>query len=84
MLELLDLRERGERLEPTSFEIDPTVAATVRDILARVRGEGDAVLCELAARFDGAGSTRSSSPDEEFAAAELDTARRPQATRSTR
>ena len=25
MLELLDLRERGERLEPTAFEIDPTL-----------------------------------------------------------
>ena len=54
MLELLDLRERGERLGPTAFEIDPTVADTVRDILARVRTEGDAVLLELAERFDGA------------------------------
>ena len=37
MLELLDLRERGERLEPSRFEADPTVTETVRGILERVR-----------------------------------------------
>ena len=72
MLELLDLRERGERLEPTSLEIDPTVAANVRDILARVRDEGDAVLCELAARFDGAELDTLVVTEDEFAAADLD------------
>ena len=41
MLELLDLRERGERLEPSRFEADPTVTETVRGILERVRVEGD-------------------------------------------
>ena len=73
MLELLDLRERGERLEPTAFEIDPTVADTVRDILARVRTEGDDVLLELAERFDGARLDSLIVTDEELAAAELDT-----------
>jgi histidinol dehydrogenase len=54
VLELLDLRERGERLEPSRFESDPTVVGTVRGILERVRAEGDPVLIELAKRFDGA------------------------------
>jgi histidinol dehydrogenase len=73
MLELLDLRERGERLGPTAFEIDPTVADTVRDILARVRTEGDAVLLELAERFDGARLDSLIVTGDELAAAELDT-----------
>ena len=42
MLELLDLRERGERLEPSRFEADPTVTETVRGILERARVAGDA------------------------------------------
>ncbi len=42
MLELLDLRERGERLEPSRFEADPTVTETVRGILERVCREADA------------------------------------------
>ena len=54
MLGLLDLRERGERLEPSRFESDPTVTETVRGILERVRAHGDAVLIDLAERFDGA------------------------------
>ncbi len=54
MLGLLDLRERGERLEPSRFEVDPTVTEAVQAILGRVRLEGDPVLVELAARFDGA------------------------------
>ncbi|MBI3647777.1 MAG: histidinol dehydrogenase, partial [Actinobacteria bacterium] len=53
MLELLDLRERGERLEPTRLEPDPTVAETVREILARVRAEGDEALFRLALELDG-------------------------------
>jgi histidinol dehydrogenase len=53
MLELLDLRERGERLEATRLEIDPTVADTVAGILRRVFVEGDEVLIELCRRFDG-------------------------------
>jgi hypothetical protein len=36
MLELLDLRERGERLDATRLETDPTVADTVAGILRRV------------------------------------------------
>jgi histidinol dehydrogenase len=54
VLGLLDLRERGERLEPSRFESDPTVTETVRGILERVREHGDPVLIELARRFDGA------------------------------
>ena len=54
MLELLDLRERGERLDATRLETDPTVADTVAGILRRVFVEGDEVLVELARRFDGA------------------------------
>jgi histidinol dehydrogenase len=53
MLELLDLRERGGRLEPSKLEIDPAVSETVRGILQRVFVEGDDVLIELAGRFDG-------------------------------
>jgi histidinol dehydrogenase len=52
VLGLLDLRERGERLEPSRFESDPTVIGTVREILDRVRTEGDPVLIELARAFD--------------------------------
>ena len=47
MLELLDLRERGERLEATRLEIDPTVVDTVAGILQRVFVEGDDVLVTL-------------------------------------
>ena len=52
MLDLLDLRERGERLEAVRPEIDPTVSETVQRILQRVFVEGDEVLIELAQRFD--------------------------------
>lgn len=54
MLELLDLRTRRERLEPRRLEIDPTVEQTVREIVARVRAEGDEALLDLTLRFDGA------------------------------
>jgi histidinol dehydrogenase len=54
VLERLDLRERGERLDATRLETDPTVADTVAGILQRVFVEGDEVLIELARRFDGA------------------------------
>ncbi len=54
MLELLDLRDRRERLEPRSLEIDPQVADTVRGIIERVRTDGDAALLELTLRLDGA------------------------------
>ena len=53
MLELLDLRERGGRLESAKLEIDPVIAETVRGILQRVFVEGDDVLVELAQLFDG-------------------------------
>lgn len=54
MLELLDLRERRERLEPRRLEIDPHVSDTVAAIVRRVRDEGDDALLDLALRFDGA------------------------------
>jgi histidinol dehydrogenase len=54
VLELLDLRERRERLEPRRLEIDPHVSDTVAAIVQRVRDEGDAALLDLALRFDGA------------------------------
>ena len=71
MLELLDLRERRERLEPRRLEIDPHVSATVREIVQRVRDEGDDALLDLTLRFDGADLHENGlvvSP-EEFAAA---------------
>ena len=73
MLGLLDLRERGERLEPSRFESDPTVTETVRGILQRVRDQGDPVLIELAQRFDGADLSSLIAGDGEFARAEADT-----------
>jgi histidinol dehydrogenase len=54
MLELLDLRTRRERLEPRRLEIDASVEQTVREIVARVRAEGDEALLDLTLRFDGA------------------------------
>jgi histidinol dehydrogenase len=54
VLELLDLRDRRERLEPRSLEIDPTVADTVGGIIERVRVEGDEALFDLTLKFDGA------------------------------
>jgi histidinol dehydrogenase len=71
MLELLDLRERGERLEAVRPEIDPTVSETVQRILQRVFVEGDEVLIELAHRFDDAdlSDTGLVAGREEFAAA---------------
>ena len=54
MLELLDLRERGERLEPSRFEADPTVTETVRGLLDHVRTE---MTVDAAARPMGATAT---------------------------
>ena len=75
MLQLLDLRERGERLEATRLETDPTVADTVAGILQRVFVEGDDVLIELAQRFDGADLSPAGVlvTDDEFAVAERET-----------
>jgi histidinol dehydrogenase len=73
VLEFLDLRERGERLEATRLEIDPTVADSVTGILQRVFVEGDEVLVELAQRFDGAELDAILVTEDELAAAEGDT-----------
>ena len=74
MLELLDLRERGGRLEPSRLEIDPATTETVRSILQSVFIEGDEVLIELAKQFDGADLSKSGIlvTDEEFAQAQLE------------
>ena len=76
MLQLLDLRERGERLEATRLETDPTVADTVAGILQRVFVEGDDVLIELAQRFDGCDLRNGGvlATEDEFAIAERGTA----------
>lgn len=73
MLEFLDLRERGGRLEPSRLEIDPATTETVREILQRVFVEGDDVLIELAAKFDKAQLRSVLVTDEEFALAEEQT-----------
>jgi len=75
MLELLDLRERGGRLEPSKLEIDPATTETVREILQRVFVEGDEVLIELSKQFDGADLSRTGIlvTEQEFARAERDT-----------
>jgi histidinol dehydrogenase len=75
VLELLDLRKRGERLEATRLEIDPTVVDTVAGILQRVFVEGDEVLIELCQRFDGADLNEGGImvTEEEFVAAEAAT-----------
>jgi len=75
MLELLDLRERGGRLEPSKLEIDPATTETVREILQRVFVEGDDVLVDLSKRFDGADLSRSGIlvTEREFVRAERDT-----------
>ncbi len=75
MLEVLDLRERGGRLEPSKLEIDPATTETVREILQRVFVEGDEVLIELCAKFDKAdiSVTGVLVTDEEFARAERET-----------
>jgi histidinol dehydrogenase len=52
MIPVVDLRERGGRLDPTRLEIDPATTETVREILQRVFVEGDEVLIELAKQFD--------------------------------
>jgi histidinol dehydrogenase len=73
MLDVLDLRERGGRLEPTKLEIDPATTETVREILQRVFVEGDEVLLALCAEFDKATVGEVLVTDAEFAAAERDT-----------
>jgi len=75
MLELLDLRERGGRLEPSKLEIDPATTETVREILQRVFVEGDDVLIELSKQFDGADLSRTGIlvTEAEFARAVRDT-----------
>jgi histidinol dehydrogenase len=75
MLTTLDLRERGGRLEPTKLEIDPATAETVREILQRVFVEGDEVLIELAAKFDGVDLSETGIlvRDDEYEVAERET-----------
>ena len=53
-LTIIDLRGRDERLAPRSVAIDAETRTAVRELIARVRAEGDAALLELTKRFDGA------------------------------
>jgi histidinol dehydrogenase len=74
MRDVLDLRERDQPVAPRRPGVDPSVAEAVRDILARVRADGDDALFELTLRFDGAELRHrglEAAPDE-FAAAERD------------
>jgi histidinol dehydrogenase len=73
MLEIIDLRERGGRLEPSKLEIDPATTETVREIAQRVFVEGDEVLIELCAKFDDAHIGSILVTDEEFDRAERET-----------
>ena len=68
-LEIIDLRGGAavDRPTPRRAALDPGVVERARDIIARVRIEGDAALVDLAMRFDGAdlrGSGLLVSPDE--------------------
>ncbi len=54
----LDIGDPGfaaafDRLVNARREADSDVSASVRDMIARVRAEGDTALAELTARFDG-------------------------------
>ncbi|HXF56947.1 MAG TPA: histidinol dehydrogenase, partial [Actinomycetota bacterium] len=51
---VVDLRGRPVELAPRRLEVDPDLVRAVREIVARVRAEGDAALHDLTARFDGA------------------------------
>ena len=56
-LDIVDLRDGAapsEPLAPRRAALDPDVVERVREIVARVRAEGDAALLDLALRFDGA------------------------------
>jgi histidinol dehydrogenase len=53
LLTVLDLRGRPLDLAPRRAELDPEVTRVVRNIVARVRAEGDAALFDLTHRFDG-------------------------------
>ncbi|MDP9296155.1 MAG: histidinol dehydrogenase [Actinomycetota bacterium] len=73
MLELLDLRNRRERLEPRHLEVDPGISATVGGLIERVRTGRDAALLELTLKFDGADLRESglvATPEEFLAARE--------------
>jgi len=73
-LEIVDLRGPAprERVAPTRAALDPEVVETVREIVARVRAEGDDALFDLTLRLDGADlrATGLVVSPEEFADAE--------------
>src|SRR5438445_2691154 len=73
-LEIVDLRGPAphERLVPTRVALDPEVVESVREIVARVRAEGDDALFDLTLRLDGADlrATGLVVSPEEFADAE--------------
>lgn len=72
MLKRLDLRGRGADvagLLPRPQIVGDEPVAAVRDIIARVRAEGDAALLELTERFDGVRLDHLRVPPGELAAA---------------
>jgi len=56
-LSIIDLRGREERLAPRHMALDLDVVVRVRDVVSRVRAEGDAALLDLTLRYDGADLT---------------------------
>jgi histidinol dehydrogenase len=56
-LQIVDLRDAAtsaERLAPRRPALDPDVISSVREIIGRVREEGDEALLDLTLRYDGA------------------------------
>lgn len=75
MIETRDLRAGDAMPEPASVALDPEVISGVREIIDRVRAEGDAALIDYTRRFDGADLTGRIRVDEtelDAAAGELD------------
>ena len=65
----LSAQQRAEFLMRPAVADSPKISTTVRDILARVRRDGDAALRELTARLDKADIDEFRVTDEEFASA---------------
>jgi histidinol dehydrogenase len=66
---VLDLRGLTQPPRPGPVALDPAVTAAVREIIGRVRHEGDAALFDLTRRFDGPSLSSAVASTEEFAAA---------------
>lgn len=74
-IRIIDLRKGEELAAPARAALDDAVVAGVRDIIRRVRSEGDAALVSLTKEFDGAdiqGRIQVEAGDLEGAAGRLD------------